>query len=133
MNPSHHIFLSSILSLNPRLSWNHRRMARGGLFKVLPRPAMPNPCTPCWQSIPETALWSFQGWLACRVGGLRPSSDPLDTPCRTPMLVGKTWDHVTFASNRSESRGVQEVIAWPTGQDWSCGLYIISSDYKTLE
>jgi hypothetical protein len=64
----------------------HGRMARGGygLPKVSPEPAMPNPSTPCRQATPETALQPFQGRYACRAGGLRPSSTPLDTPRRTP-------------------------------------------------
>jgi hypothetical protein len=48
-------------------------MARGchGLPKVLPWPAMPYPSTPC------------------RAGGLQPSSTPLDTPRRTPIVKKK--------------------------------------------
>jgi hypothetical protein len=63
----------------------HGHMARGGhaLPKVSFGPAMPYPSTPCGWDTRETALWSFQGWPAHRVGGLRPSSTPLDTPRRT--------------------------------------------------
>jgi hypothetical protein len=64
----------------------HRRMARGGhgLPKVLLRPALPHPSMR-WGGPP------LQGWLICRVGGLRPSSSPLDTlrcmPLAMPMCL----------------------------------------------
>jgi len=71
----------------------HGRMARGshGLPKVSPRPAMPGPATPCGRTTHETALRPFQGWLAYRVGGLRPSPTPLDTPRRAPMIVARQF------------------------------------------
>jgi hypothetical protein len=47
--------------------------------------AMPYLFTPCGWATPETALWLFWGWPACKAGGLRPSSTPLDTPRRTPV------------------------------------------------
>jgi hypothetical protein len=72
-------------------------MARSGhgLRKVSPGPAMPYPFMAYGQYNPETALWPIQGWPICRVAcGLRPaacgvwpSSTPLDTPRRTPMLM----------------------------------------------
>jgi hypothetical protein len=40
------------------------------------------PFTPCERTTPETALfplWPFQGCPACRVGGLWPSSTPVDS------------------------------------------------------
>jgi hypothetical protein len=48
---------------------------------------MPNPSTSCGRTTPETALQPFQGWLACKAGGLRPSAILLDTPHITPMGV----------------------------------------------
>jgi hypothetical protein len=70
----------------------HRRMERGGhgLPKVSLGPAMPDPSMPCWRATPETALRPFQGWPARRTGGLRLSSTPMDTLCRTPMQPPKT-------------------------------------------
>jgi hypothetical protein len=47
-----------------------------GLPKVSLGAAMPYLVTPC-------------GWLVCRVGSLRPSSTPLDTPHPTPLVVLK--------------------------------------------
>jgi hypothetical protein len=44
-------------------------------------------CTPCRRATPDTALWPFQGWPACKAGGLRPSSTSLETPRRTPVLL----------------------------------------------
>jgi hypothetical protein len=63
------------------------RMARGGhgLPKVLIGPAMPYPSTLCGFATPKTAFQAFQGWSARRVGGLWPSSVPLDTPFRPPV------------------------------------------------
>jgi hypothetical protein len=63
------------------------RMARGiyGVPKVSPGPALPNSSTPCGQTTPETVLWPFRGWPAQRVGGLRSSSSPLDTPHHTGL------------------------------------------------
>jgi hypothetical protein len=74
------------------LTEGHKRMAWGGhgLPKVSCGPAMPNPSTPCGRATSETASWLFQGWPACRAGGLRPSSTPLDTPRRTPMTEGES-------------------------------------------
>jgi hypothetical protein len=59
----------------------HRRMARGGhgLPKVSPESAMPYPSTPCRQA-------------TCKVGGLRPSSTPLDTPRCTAMIKPDVFD-----------------------------------------
>jgi hypothetical protein len=67
------------------------RMARGGheLPKVSTGLAIPYPSTFCEQATPEMALWTFQGWPACRAGGLRPSLTPLVTPHLTPMVVMK--------------------------------------------
>jgi hypothetical protein len=61
-----------------------RRVRSGhGLPKVLPRPAMLDPSTPCGRAT---------GWPTCRAGDLRLSSTLSDTPRRTPMvarLLGK--------------------------------------------
>jgi hypothetical protein len=56
-------------------------MARGGhgLSTVLLGSAMPYPSMPCGLATPEMA--------SCEVGDLRPSSTPLDTPRRTPMIL----------------------------------------------
>jgi hypothetical protein len=64
-------------------------MAKGGhgLPKVSAGLTLPNLSAPYWQAMPETALWPFQGWLACKAGGLQPSFTILDTPRRTPMSV----------------------------------------------
>jgi hypothetical protein len=69
------------------ITFHHRRMARGGhgLPKVSPGPAMPYLSMPCGRATPKTALQLFQGWSAQRVGGLRPSSIPLNTPRHTPL------------------------------------------------
>jgi hypothetical protein len=66
----------------------HGCMARGGhgISKVPLRPAMPDPSMLCGWATPETASWPFQGWSACRAGGLRPSFTPLDNQRRTTML-----------------------------------------------
>jgi hypothetical protein len=53
-----------------------------GLTKVSFGPAMLYPSTPCGRATPQTALQPFQGWLARRVGGMRPSSTPW-----TPLAV----------------------------------------------
>jgi hypothetical protein len=65
----------------------HGRMAKGGhgLPKVSPGSALPYPSMPREWATPETAYRPFQGSPARRVGGLRPSSFPLDAPRRTPM------------------------------------------------
>jgi hypothetical protein len=75
------------------------RMARGihRLPKVSLGPAMPYPSTPFGRATPKTALQPFLGWPACRAGGLRPSSTPLDTPRRTGLVGAQTerpiiWD-----------------------------------------
>jgi hypothetical protein len=62
-------------------------MARGGhgLPKVLLGPAMPYLSTLCGFATPETAFRAFQGWSARRVGNLRSSLIPLDTPFRPPV------------------------------------------------
>jgi hypothetical protein len=52
-----------------------------------PRRTMPYPSMSCGQATPEMALWVFQGRPTHRVGGLQPSSIPLDTPHHTPMPV----------------------------------------------
>jgi hypothetical protein len=48
---------------------------------------MPDPSTPCGQATPETASWPFWRWPACRAGGLRASSSPLDTPSCTGLVL----------------------------------------------
>jgi hypothetical protein len=81
----------------------HMHMARGGhgLPKVSPGPAMPYPSTPWGRATPEMNLRLFLGWLTRRASGLRPSSTPLDTPRRTPMLESTLnfysfWPFVVF-------------------------------------
>jgi hypothetical protein len=56
-------------------------MTRGDrrLFKVSLEPAIPHPSMPYGRATPETDFWPFQGWFACRVGALQPSSILLDT------------------------------------------------------
>jgi hypothetical protein len=71
----------------------HGHMGRGGHELGL---AMHYLSTLCRQTAPEIALRLFQGWPTHRVGGLRPSSTPLDAPRRTPM----DWNR----GSRSESR-----------------------------
>jgi hypothetical protein len=89
---------------------NHVRMARGGhaLPKVSPRPAMPNPSTPCGWATPETTFQPFQGWPASRAGNLRPSSTLLDTPRRTPIIESSICriisKSICFLSNRLLSK-----------------------------
>jgi hypothetical protein len=39
-------------------------VARGGLPKVSPGPAMPYHSMPCWRATPETASWPFLEWPA---------------------------------------------------------------------
>jgi hypothetical protein len=70
------------------LPYDHRRMAKGShdLPNVSTGPAVPYLSTPCKRATPEMALW-FQGWLAHKAVGLRPSSTPLDTPRRTLKLM----------------------------------------------
>jgi hypothetical protein len=43
------------------------------------------PSMPCGRNTPETALLQFEGQPTHRVSNRRPSSTPLDIPCRTPM------------------------------------------------
>jgi hypothetical protein len=64
------------------------RMARDshGLPKVSPRPAMPDRSKPWGRVTPETALQLFLAWPAHRIGDLRQSSTPLDTPRHTSLL-----------------------------------------------
>jgi len=85
---------------------DYGRMARGdhGLPKVLLGPAMPYPSMPCRRATPETALWLYGPFRddPPYTGGLRSSSSPLDTPCRTPMLLCE-WAWLTF--EKSESNG----------------------------
>jgi hypothetical protein len=63
------------------------RTGRGihGLPKVSYGPAMSNPNTPCGRATLQTALRLFGGWPAHRVGGLQPSSSPLNTPSHTGL------------------------------------------------
>jgi hypothetical protein len=96
-----------------------RGLASGhGLFKVSPRPAIPDPSTPCGQVTPETTLWSL----------LWPSSPLLATPRRTPDTcvnkvqglhaqglinnVRRIWDEwdLTEESQR------QERVLWGVGE-----------------
>jgi hypothetical protein len=64
------------------------RMVRDGhgLPKVSPGPAIPDPSTHCKRTTPKMALWPFRGWAAHRLGSLRPSSTPLDTPRGTGLF-----------------------------------------------
>jgi hypothetical protein len=48
---------------------------------------MPYPSMPYGQATHETDLGPFQGWTARKASGMWPSSIPLDTPRRTPMVV----------------------------------------------
>jgi hypothetical protein len=68
----------------------HRRMARGGhgLPKISPGPTMPYMFALCRRATSETVIRLCQSWPAHRVGGLRPSFTPLDTPRRRPMPQG---------------------------------------------
>jgi hypothetical protein len=77
-------------------------MARGshGLPIVSPGPAMPDPFMPCGWATPEMALWTFQGWPACRAVGLQPSSILLDTPRRTSMLSSSSSSSISFIDSR---------------------------------
>jgi hypothetical protein len=63
-----------------------------GLLEVSPGPAMLYPSTHYGRATPEAALWPFQGWPTHRIGCLRPSSTPLDTPRRAPMIQKQTTD-----------------------------------------
>jgi hypothetical protein len=86
---------------------SHRRMARGGhgLPKVSPCPDMPYPSMPFRRDAPETALHPFQVWAPHRVGSLRLSSTPLDTPYHTHMervKRQKKW-HGKFLTYRHKS------------------------------
>jgi hypothetical protein len=87
-------------------------MARGihGHPKVTAGPAMPDPSTPCGRATPETALQAFRGCPARRVGGLRPSSTPLDTPCRTCLLCGTRREQGGTASEQCFDAGLDEVF-----------------------
>jgi hypothetical protein len=67
-----------------------------GFPKVSLGSAMPDPSTPCGWAIPETALWPFQGWPACKADGLRLSSTPMDTPRRTPLNLLRRADVCTM-------------------------------------
>jgi hypothetical protein len=58
-----------------------------GLPKVSIGPAMFDPSMLCGRATPETALRPFQGMTSRRPGGLRPSSTPLNSPWRTPMVT----------------------------------------------
>jgi hypothetical protein len=48
---------------------------------------MPYPSMPCRRATPEAALRPFQGWPTRKAGGLQPSSTPLDTSHRSPLLI----------------------------------------------
>jgi hypothetical protein len=94
----------------------HGRVARGGLPKVSPGPAMPHPSMPCSWASPESTMWLFQGWPARRAGNLQLSSSPLVTPCRTPML------HVLSQNERNSevcSRAPCRVAHWLGGHSSS--------------
>jgi hypothetical protein len=88
-------------------------MARGihGLPKVSPGPAMPDPSTPCGTG---------------RMGGLRPSSTPMDTPRRTGLGRGihaYTTDRLPPEGNSIGSRYFLGLIpnkltSWVYGKWW---------------
>jgi hypothetical protein len=63
-------------------------MATGGygLHEVLPGPALPCLLFPMGGS-PQGGLMVALGVAHLRVGGLRPSPFPLDTPHRAPVLI----------------------------------------------
>jgi hypothetical protein len=67
--------------------------------------AMPYPSLPCGRVTPETALRLFPAWPAHRVGGLQPSSTPLDTPRRTPMSDTTDLPH-TICHKRTSNGGM---------------------------
>jgi hypothetical protein len=54
----------------------------------------PSPSTPCRQAIPETTIRPFQRRTTCRVGNLRPSLTPLDTPRRMPLIKEVNYSRV---------------------------------------
>jgi hypothetical protein len=78
-------------SYNEGVSLLHGRIARGrhGLSETSLRPATLYPSMPCRRTTPEPALQPFQGSPTHTAGGLRPSSTPLDTPRRTPILLAR--------------------------------------------
>jgi hypothetical protein len=78
-------------------------MAGGGhgLPKVSPGPAMLHTSRQSRQTTPEMAIRPFQGWPACRKGGLRPSSTPFGSPCHTAMDKSTyKKPHPLFIGNR---------------------------------
>jgi hypothetical protein len=85
----------------------HGRIVMGGhgLLKLSLGPAMPYPSTPCRRA----TSWLFEGWPACRAGDLRPSSNPLNTPCRTPM--SRRWNFEDLHS-WGDYIGVREMWWW---------------------
>jgi hypothetical protein len=90
-------------------------MAKGGygLPKVLLGPAMPYPSALCGWATPETAFRALKGWSARRVGGLRPSSIPLDTPFRPSAHVG------------SPKRGPPGVVNTPLPSAICCSIIVM--------
>jgi hypothetical protein len=58
----------------------------------------------------KTALWPFLGWPAHRTGGLRPSSTPLDTPCRTSLSGPRSW---ILQGGLPSARTVGQGGIWP--------------------
>jgi hypothetical protein len=65
-----------------------------GLPKVSPRLAMPDLSMPCRKATPKTVV----SGMAHRLGGLRPSFTPLDSPGRT-SVVGNLVEALHFKSS----------------------------------
>jgi hypothetical protein len=87
------------------------------LPKVSPRPAQPDPYTPCGRATPQTALRPFGGWPAHRAGGLRLSSSPLDTPSRTGLRPPNHHPFITdlitkLTQSFREKRGSDGIEVW---------------------
>jgi hypothetical protein len=62
-------------------------------LKFYSGPRCLNPSMPCRRATPEMALWPFQRLPARRVGNLRPSSTPLDTPRSPPLHPDAIGSH----------------------------------------
>jgi hypothetical protein len=56
-----------------------------------------HPSMPCEQATPETDSWTFQGWSVRRVGGLHPSSTPLEFRHPTPYAYDCYRHQLTLA------------------------------------
>jgi hypothetical protein len=85
-------------------------MSRGGhgLPNVSLGPTMPDPSTPCGRATPETALQSFYGWSAHKVGGLWQFSTPLDSPMDTPCSTPTPTQSSSISASKSRVRAKDE-------------------------